>query len=98
MKLERKNSSEYFTTNKRNFKAIAINLSVIADCFNFVWNMVFGAGHHRNQRSGGQQERKKGELFANTFQGKLAGFVIYNALLLNEDWSFDFFPEELEKL
>ncbi|PCH67498.1 MAG: hypothetical protein COC06_11185 [Bacteroidales bacterium] len=81
MKLELKNSIEYFITNKRDFKEIAIDCSVIADCFDFAWNIVFGEGHHRNQRSGGKHQRKNGELFANTFQGKLAEFVIYNELL-----------------
>lgn len=80
MKLELKNSIEYFITNKRDFKEIAIDRSVIADCFDFAWNMVFGEGHHRNQRSGGKHKRKNGELFANTFQGKLAEFVTYKEL------------------
>jgi len=81
MKLERKNSGEYFITAKREFKAAAIDRTTIAVCFDFAWHMVFGEGHHRKHRSGGKQERKRGELFANTFQGKLAEFVIYRELL-----------------
>lgn len=81
MKLERKNSGGYFISNKRDFKEIAIDSSLVADCFDFAWSIVFGEGHHRNHRSGGKHERKKGELFANTFQGKLAEFVTYNELV-----------------
>ncbi|MDM8160583.1 hypothetical protein QUH73_12225 [Labilibaculum sp. K2S] len=81
MKLELKNSREYFITAKREFKAVAIDRITIVACFDFAWRMVFGEGHHRRHRSGGKQERKRGELFANTFQGKLAEFVTYRELL-----------------
>ena len=81
MKLELKNSCEYFITAKREFKAVAIDRTTIVDCCDFAWRMVFGEGHHRKHRSGGKQERNKGELFANTFQGKLAEFVTYRELL-----------------
>jgi len=46
----------------------------------FSYNMVFGSGFHRGYRTGGQHLRKKGELFCNTFQGKLAEIVVYNLL------------------
>jgi hypothetical protein len=42
--------------------------------------MCFGEGHHRNHRTGGQYGRKNGEMFCNTFQGKLAEVVLYNLL------------------
>lgn len=81
MKLDIKNSNEYYINNKRPFHQIPVGDDVISLCFSFAYNMVFGDGHHRNHRSGGQYSRKKGELFANTFQGKIAEFVTYNELI-----------------
>ncbi|MCX7550882.1 hypothetical protein [Xanthomarina sp. F2636L] len=81
MKLDIKNSNEYYINNKRPFIQNNINGSIIEVCFEFAYNMVFGDGHHRDHRSGGQYSRKKGELFANTFQGKIAEFVTYNELI-----------------
>ena len=44
----------------------------------FSFNMTFGQdGEHRNHRSGGQHHRKKGEIFCDTFQGKLGEFFVY---------------------
>lgn len=41
--------------------------------FRFAYDMAYtDKGHHRNHRSGGENRRKNGEIFANTFQGKLA--------------------------
>ena len=81
MKLDVKNTNEYYINNKRPFIQKLIEDSIITLCFNFAYSMVFGDGHHRNHRSGGQYSRKNGELFANTFQGKIAEFVTYNALI-----------------
>lgn len=40
--------------------------------------MSFGkGGQHRDHRSGGSIHRKNGEIFTNTFQGKLAEFIFY---------------------
>lgn len=49
------------------------------DIFDFSWNMSFAYGEskHRECRSGGNKKRKNGEIFANTFQGKLAEFALY---------------------
>ena len=47
----------------------------INDVFDFAWNMSFGErGEHRPNRSGGENKRTPGEIFANAFQGKLAEF------------------------
>ena len=54
----------------------------IAETFEFAWAMTFGAdGAHRDHRSGGTLKRKNGEIFANTFQGKLAEFAISQEFL-----------------
>lgn len=55
--------------------------SSIEKAIEFSYNMSFGSlGEHRNYRSGGIHRRKNGEIFINTFQGKLAEFAIYNQL------------------
>ena len=49
--------------------------------FYFAWDMTFGTqGEHRNHRSGGLLHRRNGQIFANTFQGKLAEFAICDYL------------------
>ncbi|MDA9564568.1 hypothetical protein N9S02_01305 [Alphaproteobacteria bacterium] len=43
--------------------------------------MTFGKiGEHRNYRSGGTHYRKNGEIFCDTFQGKLAEFFFFDLL------------------
>lgn len=80
-KLTIKNSNHYLINAQKVFEGKSINKEILEDGFEFAESMVFGEGHHRGHRSGGQYNRKKGELFANTFQGKLAEFVIYNELI-----------------
>ena len=49
--------------------------------FEFAYSMTFGSkGQHRAYRSGGRHRRKNGEIFANTFQGKLCEFAVYQTL------------------
>lgn len=49
----------------------------VKEAFNFAWKMTFGkTGEHRDHRAGGFARRKTGEIFANTFQGKLAEFAV----------------------
>ena len=81
MKLEIKKPNEYHINKKKPFIQNSIEIDTITKCFDFACNMVFGDGYHRNHRSGGEHTRKKGELFANTFQGKIAEFVTYNQLI-----------------
>ncbi len=71
----------WYLNNKRDFLQIPIEQNIIIESFNFAYNMVFGEGYHRKHRSGGQYSRKNGELFANTFQGKIAEFVVYNEFI-----------------
>jgi hypothetical protein len=81
MKLEFKNNNEYYINKSKSFKGVAINNSQIIKAFDFAYDMCFGLGHHRNHRTGGQINRKKGELFSNTFQGKLSEIVLYDLFL-----------------
>ena len=49
------------------------------ECFDFAYDMTFGReGQHRSRRSGGQSDRRNGEIFIDTFQGKLAEYAFYN--------------------
>ena len=51
-------------------------------------------GEHRSYRSGGSLNRKNGEIFCNTFQGKLAEFAVYEDLKRN---NFDTSRPDLKK-
>lgn len=49
--------------------------------FDFAYKMAFTAeGQHRRNRSGGSRKRRNGEIFANTFQGKIAECAACNYL------------------
>ena len=57
----------------------------VKEAFNFAWKMTFGkSGEHRDHRTGGVARRKNGEIFANTFQGKLAEFAVCQELSSRE--------------
>lgn len=72
----------YSINSKRTFvKHAVLNASSISNAFEFAYEMVFGKGHHRGYRSGGQNKRRKGELFSNVFQGKLAEEALYHFLI-----------------
>lgn len=81
MKLELKNNNEYYINRGNVFKGIEIDKNQFIKAFDFAYEMCFGTGHHRNHRSGGQINRKSGELFCNTFQGKLSEIVLYTSFL-----------------
>lgn len=53
----------------------------INNVFDFAYRMTFGGeGRHRDQRTGGAADRRDGQKFANTFQGKLGECAIYREL------------------
>ena len=56
----------------RSNVAEPIEVGLLESALQFAYAMVYGDGHHRDHRSGGITHRKKGEVFCNTFQGKLA--------------------------
>lgn len=69
------NGNGMSVTHKKAFppNANAFKPETIKTVFDFAFDMTFGdKGEHRNHRTGGTIQRKKGEIFANTFQGKLA--------------------------
>lgn len=58
-----------------------INNDFVKEAFEFSYLMTFGKmGEHRDHRTGGTHKRRNGEIFANTFQGKLCEFAIYQEL------------------
>ncbi len=79
MKIE---NDSYSICHKKSFSPLgSFKEDTINIVFNFAYDMTFGnEGEHRDHRSGGTHIRKKGEIFANTFQGKLAECAVYNQL------------------
>lgn len=77
--------NNYVVTRKRAFQSnVTLSEENFYKSFDFSYNMSFGqSGEHRNYRSGGTHRRKKGEIFANAFQGKLAEFATYEYLTGN---------------
>lgn len=67
-------------TEKKDFEVLGcFDKQTIEKTFDFAYDMSFGAkGAHKNTRSSGTIKRKNGEIFANTFQGKLSEFAVYN--------------------
>ena len=69
----------------------------VSECFDFAYGMTFGgSGAHRDHRSGGQAHRHMGEIFINTFQGKLAEFALYNYAVIVGEMSID--PPDTEMM
>lgn len=82
LKLRETNVREKQITSRKAFFAISkIPLIYVQKCFNFAYNMTFNKkGEHRSYRSGGMHQRRNGEIFANTFLGKLCEFAVYSEL------------------
>ncbi|MBL3548833.1 hypothetical protein [Chryseobacterium sp. KMC2] len=79
MKLDQtSNSNKYHVSRPKPFNGLPIADEDIQNVLDFAYNMCFGQGHHRANRTGGQYGRRAGEKFCNTFQGKLAEVALYN--------------------
>ena len=66
-------------------------------CFDFAYGMTFGrTGAHRDHRSGGQNRRSNGEIFINTFQGKISEYALFNYVTRVEGVFID--PPDLEMM
>jgi hypothetical protein len=85
MNFLKKDNNKYFINSRRTFNPlINFDENIVKMVFDFAFDMTFGkVGEHRAYRSGGQYNRKNGQLFINTFQGKLAEFGIYNFFINN---------------
>ena len=74
--------NDYHVKHKKHFTAYAtMLLEDKMDSFEFAYKMSYEAlGEHRDSRSGGTIHRTKGQIFINTFQGKMAEFALYRYL------------------
>lgn len=78
-------NGSYYIDRKKPFSPIGqFKNKTIETVFDFAYKMSFsGEGEHRDHRTGGSHIRRNGEIFANTFQGKLAECAFYNLLVAN---------------
>ena len=80
-KLRADGNSMFFTASIPFQSGSGLKNSTVERTFDFAFNMTFGEqGEHRHHRSGGTHVRRQGEIFADTLQGKLAEFAVYNCL------------------
>lgn len=87
-KLEQE-QNKYFIVNKKNFQSgNTFKDETIDKVFEFAYAMVFGDGEHRDHRTGGTMNRKKGQIFINAFQGKLSELGVYNAFSKNNEKAY----------
>ena len=77
-KLKVQNNSFYITSSKAFMPYPPFKRSTIDMVFEFAYAMTFEDGEHRDHRTGGMMSRKKGQIFINTFQGKLSELGVYN--------------------
>lgn len=86
----------YTINSRKQFNPINdFNIDFINESFDFAYDMSFGkVGEHRDHRTGGSYKRKNGEIFINTFQGKLAEFAIYDIF---KSHGIDLSKPDLEK-
>lgn len=77
--------NSYITTRKVSFRKVRdLRDETIDRVFDFAYTMAFDE-KHRKTRSGGRTKRKNGEVFANTFQGKLAECAAVNFFYKYDD-------------
>lgn len=75
------NDNNYQITTTKPFCSLFTLNEFVDKVFEFSFGMSFGnVGEHRSSRTGGILKRRKGELFINTFQGKMCEFGIYKYL------------------
>lgn len=82
LEVDKDNPKIKYISVKKYFDEIGcIKYEYVKKSFEFAYSMTFGSkGQHRSYRSGGRHRRKNGEIFANTFQGKLCEFAVYQTL------------------
>ncbi|MDR2284323.1 MAG: hypothetical protein LBE37_13985 [Sphingobacterium sp.] len=74
-------ANAYIINRKKSFLGVPVTESQLRHAIDFSYAMIYGDGHHRSSRSGGQTVRSRGEKFCNTFQGKLAEIVLHDLLV-----------------
>jgi hypothetical protein len=84
------NGNSYIINNGKSFEnPVAFKVKTIDKVFDFAYEMSFGFGEHRDHRTGGSLNRKKGQIFINTFQGKLSELAVYNIFFINNKNAYD---------
>jgi len=87
--------NNYLTEHKKAFKGDKISKSQINSALDFAYEISMNTeqeqklGWHRDHRTGGTHTRKSGEIFCNTFQGKLAEIVFHDFINSKEIKSTD---------
>ena len=71
----------YNINAKKPYYGNSVSADDFSRAFEFAYEMAFGSGHHKCYRAGGNLHRRAGEIFCNTFQGKLAELGLYESLL-----------------
>ena len=78
-KLQKDNNGYYINRKVSYSKIKEFPYTILDKCLDFAYDMTYGkVGQHRNYRSGGKIIRENGEIFINTFQGKLAEYGVWN--------------------
>lgn len=80
-----KRDNAYYINSRVPFSPLGtLNSALVERVFDFAYLMTFGqSGEHRAHRTGGTHQRRNGEIFANTFQGKLAEYALFWVLTDN---------------
>jgi len=79
--LNSKDGNSFYIPRTKNFNPIEIKRDYVNETLDFAYAMTFGKdGEHRRYRSGGTHTRKNGEIFCDTFQGKLAEYFVFQRL------------------
>jgi len=80
--LNSKNGHDFFIPMNKRFNPTEIEKDYVNQTLYFAYDMTFGKeGEHRKYRSGGTHRRKNGEIFCDTFQGKLAEYFVYQKMI-----------------
>jgi hypothetical protein len=80
--LNNKDGHNFFIPTTKKFNPAQIERNYVNETLDFAYAMTFGkGGEHRKYRSGGSHTRKNGEIFCDTFQGKLAEYFVYQKLI-----------------
>lgn len=81
VRMDEVNGNYTFTCRKAFHPFSTLRWENVQLAYDFAYNMTFGKrGEHRDHRTGGTYKRKNGEIFKDTFQGKLSECALYNVL------------------
>lgn len=73
-------NGSYYVEKKKIFSGNLVKKDTVEKSFLFAYKMAYEDGFHRSSRSGGKIKRSSLEIFVNTFQGKIAEFIVKDEL------------------